>query len=117
MLILDIREARFTKGRSINLALSHRGRKALAALDLESLILQTAISMKGRLLHNRDGKTKSILYDSLYNQVGRCKRILYLNISNIFDCIVYLFSWKESPEPSITLRFNTLYKITKFIVI
>jgi len=37
-LFLDIRVANFTRGRSINLALSYRGRQALKAVGLEDQV-------------------------------------------------------------------------------
>ncbi|RZC37274.1 kynurenine 3-monooxygenase, partial [Asbolus verrucosus] len=71
----DIRLDKFVHGRSINLALSNRGRSALSAVQLENLILKSAIPMKGRLLHSIKGETKNIPYDNRSNQciysVGR----------------------------------------------
>ncbi|XP_050510664.1 kynurenine 3-monooxygenase isoform X1 [Diabrotica virgifera virgifera] len=71
----DIREGKEIRGRSINLALSHRGRNALRSVGLEEEILQAAIPMEGRLLHSISGELKSVLYDPSCNQcifsVGR----------------------------------------------
>lgn len=59
----DIRKMEVVAGKSINLALSVRGRSALALLDLEeSLIEQSAIPMKGRLIHQVDGTRREIPY-------------------------------------------------------
>lgn len=71
MPISDIRKTKFNRGRSINLALSHRGRKALRLVGLESDVLKSAIPMKGRLLHTENGKTTSIPYDPVSNQVRK----------------------------------------------
>lgn len=52
------------------MALSNRGRNALAAVGLEKLILESAIPMKGRLLHDLKGRTTSVPYDALTGQVS-----------------------------------------------
>lgn len=71
----DIRKAELVQGRSINLALSARGRRALAAVGLEEQVLATAIPMRGRMLHSVRGKTSIVLYDPCTQQclysVGR----------------------------------------------
>ncbi|CAG9857809.1 unnamed protein product [Phyllotreta striolata] len=93
----DIRKTPEIRGRSINLALSHRGRNALKALGLEKEILDSAIPMKGRLLHSKKGKLKSILYDPSFNQciysVGRN----YLN-KKLIDA--------ASSYPNVNIYFN-----------
>lgn len=53
----DPRKTLLDDGRSINLALSHRGIHALHGAGLEQLILQNAIPMKGRMIHDRKGQT------------------------------------------------------------
>lgn len=65
-----MRNAREVRGRSINLALSHRGRKALRELGLEEKILEASVPMRGRLLHNVDGKQTSVPYDPVGKQVN-----------------------------------------------
>lgn len=71
----DIRKAKVVVGRSINLALSARGRKALAEVGLEDELLRHGIPMRGRMLHDLTGRTKCIPYDVNTNQciysVGR----------------------------------------------
>ncbi|XP_055531129.1 kynurenine 3-monooxygenase [Wyeomyia smithii] len=71
----DIRTAELVIGRSINLALSARGRKALAEVGLEGTLLQHGIPMKGRMLHDLKGNRKFVPYDANTNQciysVGR----------------------------------------------
>ena len=47
----DIRTVSTSEGRSINLALSHRGWKAIKALGLEDKISRRAIPMYGRMVH------------------------------------------------------------------
>jgi kynurenine 3-monooxygenase len=52
----DPRQTMLDDGRSINLALSHRGIQALHGADLENLILENAIPMHGRMIHDIKGE-------------------------------------------------------------
>uniref|UniRef100_A0A8B9MF65 Kynurenine 3-monooxygenase n=1 Tax=Accipiter nisus TaxID=211598 RepID=A0A8B9MF65_9AVES len=58
----DIRVASFIRGRSINLALSHRGRQALRAVGMEEQIVSKGIPMRARRIHTPSGKKYSIPY-------------------------------------------------------
>ncbi|XP_067136006.1 kynurenine 3-monooxygenase [Centruroides vittatus] len=59
----DIRTLEHVTGRSINLALSVRGRSALKAVGLEEEIIERhAIPMFGRMIHDKDGRRKPIFY-------------------------------------------------------
>lgn len=82
LLYLDIRRSDLVQGRSINLALSVRGRKALAEVGLEDKLMQHAIPMRGRMLHDLKGRTQFVPYDPNNNQVNICsvKRLLTLAI-------------------------------------
>ncbi len=51
----DLRGTEAEGGRSINLALSDRGRKALRSVDLEERIMEMAIPMEGRMIHPSGG--------------------------------------------------------------
>jgi len=51
----DMRREKVAAGRSINLALSTRGLKALHAVGLEQDILRHAVPMRGRMMHARTG--------------------------------------------------------------
>uniref|UniRef100_A0A8C4N700 Uncharacterized protein n=1 Tax=Eptatretus burgeri TaxID=7764 RepID=A0A8C4N700_EPTBU len=62
-----IRLAKHVRGRSINLALSHRGRQALASVGLEEKVLH-GIPMHARMIHSLSGKRKSIPY----GKKGQC---------------------------------------------
>lgn len=66
---LDIRVSELVQGRSINLALSVRGRKALARIGLEEKLLKHGIPMRGRMLHDLKGRTQFVPYDPNGNQV------------------------------------------------
>jgi 2-polyprenyl-6-methoxyphenol hydroxylase-like FAD-dependent oxidoreductase len=65
----DPRRGVYKQGRSINLALSTRGRAALAAAGVEDVVMKTAIPMRGRMLHAIDGSRKEVLYDP---EGGQC---------------------------------------------
>ena len=60
----DPRVAQLDAGRSINLALSVWGLKALAAAGLEARARALCLPMKGRLLHSVDGETRFVPYGS-----------------------------------------------------
>ena len=52
----DIRKAEISAGKSINLALSSRGWKALENAGVDQEIRKIAIPMSGRIMHDLDGK-------------------------------------------------------------
>ncbi|XP_066091357.1 LOW QUALITY PROTEIN: kynurenine 3-monooxygenase [Saccopteryx bilineata] len=58
----DIRVAKFARGRSINLALSYRGRQALKAIGLEDQIVSQGTPMRARMIHSLSGKKSAIPY-------------------------------------------------------
>ncbi len=62
-------------GRSINLALSARGIHALQQLGLADEVLQHAIPMRGRMIHDRSGELHFSAYDrdprNFINSMGR----------------------------------------------
>ncbi|KAG8173781.1 hypothetical protein JTE90_005786 [Oedothorax gibbosus] len=65
----DPRDQFFVAGRSINLALSARGRSALRMAGLEEEVIDRhAIPMRGRMLHDIQGRTTVVPYD----KQGRC---------------------------------------------
>ncbi|XP_060560337.1 kynurenine 3-monooxygenase-like [Ruditapes philippinarum] len=58
----DIRTMEVVRGRSINLALSVRGREALRRAGVEDTIVKYGIPMYSRMIHDRDGKRRPIPY-------------------------------------------------------
>lgn len=58
----DMRVAGYVGGRSINLALSHRGWKALKKIGLEKEVQKIVIPMKGRVIHDVAGNTSFFPY-------------------------------------------------------
>ncbi len=53
----DIREQKLVRGRSINLAISTRGLKALEEVGLKEKVLSMCVPMQGRLMHDTDRQT------------------------------------------------------------
>lgn len=51
----DLRKADIRAGKSINLALSNRGWRALAEVGLEAQLKKLIIPMQGRMMHDHDG--------------------------------------------------------------
>ncbi len=71
----DPREGNVVGGRSINLALSTRGIHALQQLGIADQVLQHAIPMRGRMIHDRSGALHFSPYDrdpdKWINSIGR----------------------------------------------
>ncbi|MEO5753867.1 MAG: NAD(P)/FAD-dependent oxidoreductase [Chthoniobacterales bacterium] len=71
----DPREGNLVGGRSINLALSTRGIHALEQLGLAGEVLQHAIPMRGRMIHDKTGELHFSPYDrdpnKCINSIGR----------------------------------------------
>ncbi len=71
----DPREGNIVGGRSINLALSTRGIHALEQLGIADEVLQHAIPMRGRMIHDRSGALHFSPYDrdpsKHINSIGR----------------------------------------------
>ncbi len=93
----DPREGNIVGGRSINLALSTRGIHALEQLDLAKEVLQHAIPMRGRMIHDRSGELHLAPYDvdpnKCINSIGRAA----LNTTVIEAAQRY---------PNVRVRFN-----------
>jgi kynurenine 3-monooxygenase len=71
----DPRAGNFVGGRSINLALSTRGIHALQQLGIADEVLQRAIPMRGRMIHDKSGNLHFAPYDrdpnKYINSIGR----------------------------------------------
>ncbi|MEZ4415306.1 MAG: NAD(P)/FAD-dependent oxidoreductase [Gemmatimonadota bacterium] len=65
----DPRRRAVEGGRSINLALSHRGLRALAELGLDEEILAHTVAMRGRMMHAPDGALTLQPYGTEKDQV------------------------------------------------
>lgn len=60
----DMRQAGYIGGRSINLALSYRGWKALKQIGLDDAVSKMVIPMHGRMIHDLKGHTQLTPYGS-----------------------------------------------------
>ncbi len=58
----DMRKSGYVGGRSINLALSNRGLRALEEVGLAEKIKEVAIPMHGRIMHDREGMLSFLPY-------------------------------------------------------
>lgn len=71
----DPRAGNFVGGRSINLALSTRGIYALEQLGIAGRVLEEAIPMRGRMIHEKSGPLHFVPYDrdpaKHINSIGR----------------------------------------------
>ena len=67
----DPRNMEAEGGRSINLALSHRGLRALERIGLAEAVLATTVPMRGRLMHDTQGRTSLQPYGTESDQVIR----------------------------------------------
>ncbi|XP_076628692.1 kynurenine 3-monooxygenase cn isoform X2 [Colletes latitarsis] len=89
-----------SRGQSIDLALSDRGREALRAVGLEEAVVDRhGIAMHGRMIHNRDGTLKEIIYDSvkgncIYSVSRRYLNVVLLNAAEKYPEVSLLFNKK-----------------------
>src|SRR5688572_9375404 len=58
----DMRKGKSEAGRSINLALSNRGLRALAEVGMSEVIKNIAIPMNGRMMHDLKGNLSFLPY-------------------------------------------------------
>jgi len=93
----DLRKVDISTGRSINLALSDRGLKALRLCGLEDVAKEICIPMLGRLMHDDKGNTFSSNYS------GRAGE--YINSISRGDLNGILLTEAEKHE-NVTLYFN-----------
>jgi kynurenine 3-monooxygenase len=96
----DMRTQEVEAGRSINLALSHRGRKALQAAGLEQAIMDIAIPMYGRVIHQIDGAT-------MYQPYSNDQEAIY-SVSRS-EINKQLLSLAEA-QSGVTIHFNSTIK-------
>ncbi|MCH8904913.1 MAG: FAD-dependent monooxygenase, partial [Bacteroidetes bacterium] len=97
---MDMRNAEIIAGRSINLALSDRGWKALETVGLDKQIRDIAIPMKGRMIHDEKGGLSLLPYgqkDQAIYSVSRAElNITMMNYAETFENVSYHFEMKCS---------------------
>jgi kynurenine 3-monooxygenase len=94
----DLRKVDIDAGRSINLALSDRGFKALRLVGMEEKAREICIPMYGRLIHDLEGNTFASNYS------GREKE--YINSIARGDLNAILLTEAEKNK-NVTIHFNT----------
>lgn len=79
----DMRKQSLSAGKSINLALSDRGWRALEGVGIDSEIRKMAIPMYGRMMHSKDGNLTFLQY-------GKRNKlfILFPEADSIWCCLI-----------------------------
>lgn len=70
----DMRNTEMSAGRSINLAISHRGLKALDRVGLKEKVMEMVIPMPGRMIHDVEGNTNFQPYGKEGQQINSVSR-------------------------------------------
>lgn len=70
----DMRSTNISAGRSINMAISHRGLKAVERVGLKQKVLDMVIPMPGRMIHDLEGKTNFQPYGKEGQQINSISR-------------------------------------------
>lgn len=111
----DMRKHNIDAGRSINLALSTRGWKALEKIGMKDTLEKIAIPMHGRMIHQEDGSTDFQPYgkkgQSIYSISRGDLNIALMNKADESDNISFSFNEKTT---HVDLKRNTIhFKHTK----
>ena len=90
----DMRKAGYIGGRSINLALSHRGWKSLKGIGLDETVSKISIPMKGRVIHDLNGGTAFFPYgkddQAIYSvSRGELNKIMVIEAEKFKDVNFY----------------------------
>ncbi len=101
----DLRKVNISAGRSINLAFSDRGNKAMKLVGLEEKVEALCIPMNGRMIHDIQGNT------FLSNYSGRDYE--YINSISRGDLNALLLDEAEKHE-QVTIHFNRKCKSVDF---
>lgn len=92
----DVRQAGFAGGRSINLAMSHRGWKAMEKAGIFDKIREQAIPMHGRMMHDTAGALTFQPYgqegQAIYSVSRGGLNIELINIADRFDKVRFHFN-------------------------
>ena len=97
----DLRKVDISAGRSINLALSDRGFKALRLCGVEEKAREFCIPMYGRLMHDKEGNTFASNYSGRENE--------YINSISRGDLNALLLTEAEKHK-NVTIHFNAKCK-------
>ena len=101
----DLRKVDISAGRSINLAFSDRGNKAMKLVGIENKVKELCIPMNGRMLHDKEGNTL------LSNYSGRDYE--YINSISRGGLNALLLNEAEALD-NVTIHFNKKCKSVDF---
>jgi len=101
----DLRKTDISAGRSINLAFSDRGNKAMKMVNLEAKVAELCIPMNGRMIHDKEGNT------FMSNYSGRDHE--YINSISRGGLNALLLDEAEALE-NVTIHFNKKCKSVDF---
>ncbi|KJD35806.1 kynurenine 3-monooxygenase [Tamlana sedimentorum] len=101
----DLRKTDISSGRSINLAFSDRGNKAMKLVGLEDKVKSLCIPMHGRMIHDKQGNTL------ISNYSGRDYE--FINSVSRGELNALLLSEAEKHE-NVTIYFNKKCKSVNF---
>lgn len=92
----DLRKVEMAAGRSINLALSDRGLKALRLVGLEDRVREFCIPMRGRMIHGVSGQPRFSSYsgrsDEYINSVSRTDlNTILIEEADVHDNVEIIF--------------------------
>jgi kynurenine 3-monooxygenase len=94
----DMRRVQAERGRSINLALSHRGRRALEYAGVATNVEEIGIRMPGRMIHNLDGSLTFQPYgkenEAIYSVSRSGLNIALLNAAEGFENVRFHFGYR-----------------------
>lgn len=93
----DLRKTDISAGRSINLAFSNRGIKAMKLAGIQEKVLPLCIAMNGRMLHDREGNTLLAPYSGQDHE--------YINSISRGGLTALLLDEAEKLD-NVTIRFN-----------
>jgi len=93
----DLRSTDISAGRSINLAFSNRGIKAIKLVGLEEKAMKLCIPMNGRMIHDKEGNTFLSPYSGLEKE--------YINSISRTDLNALLLDEAEK-MPNVSITFN-----------
>ncbi|MCL4127364.1 UNVERIFIED_CONTAM: hypothetical protein GTU68_018250 [Idotea baltica] len=101
----DLRKVDISAGRSINLAFSNRGNKAMKLVGLEEKVKALCIPMYGRMIHDRDGNTFQSNYSGRDNE--------YINSISRGDLNALLLNEAEAHK-NVNIYFSKKCKSVNF---
>ncbi len=101
----DLRKTDISAGRSINLAFSNRGNKAMKLVGIEDKVKELCIPMNGRMIHDKEGNT------FMSNYSGRDYE--YINSISRGELNSLLLTEAEKHE-NVTIHFNKKCKSVDF---